>query len=195
MLWKDEKAPSVLNEFAVLKQSILSIIRSFFSKRYNDVIMSAMASQIISVFIVCITVGSAQLKENIKALCDWPLCGEFTGDRWILRTKGLVTRKICFHLMTFSWYRQFCEFSWCAVYSIILLYGLISIYQYVFARNSNTMVNPYYCSLLLVITSPYTCTNCYDGIALKSGEIWIWIWNCDGNHFSIEFDLRWTSFV
>ena len=81
--------------------------------------------------------------------------------------------------MKLSWYRQFCEFSWCAVYNIILLYGLISIYRYVFARNSNTMVNPYYSSLLLVITSPCTCTNCYtchDGIALKSGEIWSWIW-------------------
>ena len=28
----------------------------------------------------------AQIKENIKALRHWPLCGEFTGDRWILRT-------------------------------------------------------------------------------------------------------------
>ena len=30
----------------------------------------------------------AQTKENIKAPCHWPLCGEFTGDRWIPRTKG-----------------------------------------------------------------------------------------------------------
>ena len=29
-----------------------------------------------------------QIKENIKALRHWPLCGEFTGDRWIPRTKG-----------------------------------------------------------------------------------------------------------
>ena len=29
-----------------------------------------------------------QIKENIKAPRHWPLCGEFTGDRWILRTKG-----------------------------------------------------------------------------------------------------------
>ena len=27
-------------------------------------------------------------KENIKALRHWSLCGEFTGDRWIPRTKG-----------------------------------------------------------------------------------------------------------
>ena len=27
-------------------------------------------------------------KENIKAPRHWPLCGEFTGDRWIPRTNG-----------------------------------------------------------------------------------------------------------
>ena len=27
-------------------------------------------------------------KENIKAPGHWPLCGEFTGDRWIPRTSG-----------------------------------------------------------------------------------------------------------
>ena len=30
----------------------------------------------------------AQIKENIKAPRHWPLCGEFTRDRWIPRTKG-----------------------------------------------------------------------------------------------------------
>ena len=30
----------------------------------------------------------AQIKENIKVRRHWPLCGEFTGDRWIPRTKG-----------------------------------------------------------------------------------------------------------
>ena len=30
----------------------------------------------------------AQIKENIKAPRHWPLCWEFTGDRWIPRTKG-----------------------------------------------------------------------------------------------------------
>ena len=28
-----------------------------------------------------------QIKENIKALCHWPLWGKFNGDRWIPRTK------------------------------------------------------------------------------------------------------------
>ena len=30
----------------------------------------------------------AQIKENIKAQRHWHLCGEFTGDQWIPRTKG-----------------------------------------------------------------------------------------------------------
>ena len=30
----------------------------------------------------------AQIKENVKAPRHWPLWGEFTGDRWIPRTKG-----------------------------------------------------------------------------------------------------------
>ena len=39
---------------------------------YNDVIMSAI---------------QAQTKENNKAPRHWPLCGKFTVDRWISRTK------------------------------------------------------------------------------------------------------------
>ena len=50
---------------------------------YSDFIMSEMASQIISVSMVCSTVFRAQFKENIKAPRRWPLWGEFTGDRWI----------------------------------------------------------------------------------------------------------------
>ena len=46
------------------------------------------------------------MKENIKAARHWPLCGEFTGDRCIPRTKGHQRGK-CFHLMTshgvYSW--------------------------------------------------------------------------------------------
>ena len=42
-----------------------------------------------------------QIKRNIKAPRHWPLCGEFTGDRWIPRTNGQLRGK-CFHLMTSS---------------------------------------------------------------------------------------------
>ena len=54
---------------------------------YNDVIMSAMASQITSLTIVHWTVYSGEDQENIKAPRYWPLWGEFTGDRWIPHTK------------------------------------------------------------------------------------------------------------
>ena len=50
----------------------------------------------------------AQVKENIKAPRHWPLCEEFTGDRWITRTKGQKRGK-CFHLVTWSCR---CENAW-----------------------------------------------------------------------------------
>ena len=56
--------------------------------RYNDVTMSAMASEITSLTIVYSTVYSGAEKENIKALCHWLLWGEFTGH------KVPVTRKM-----------------------------------------------------------------------------------------------------
>ena len=54
---------------------------------HNDVIMGTMASQITSLTIVYSTVYSGADKK-IKAPRHWPLCGEFTGDRWIPRTNG-----------------------------------------------------------------------------------------------------------
>ena len=48
--------------------------------------MGTMASQITSLTIVYSTVYSDA--ENIEAQRHWPLCGEFTGDRWIPRTNG-----------------------------------------------------------------------------------------------------------
>ena len=43
----------------------------------------------------------AHIKENIKALCYWPLWGESTGDQLIPLAKGQQRGK-CFHLMTSS---------------------------------------------------------------------------------------------
>ena len=45
------------------------------NKHYNDVIMSAVASHITVVPIVC-SIVQAPIKENIKAPCHWPLWGE-----------------------------------------------------------------------------------------------------------------------
>ena len=50
--------------------------------------MGAVASQITRLTIVHSTFIQAQINENIKAPRHWTLWGEFTGDRWILRTKG-----------------------------------------------------------------------------------------------------------
>ena len=50
--------------------------------------MGTIVSQITSLTIVYSTVYSDAIKENIKAPHHWPLCGEFTGDRWISRTNG-----------------------------------------------------------------------------------------------------------
>ena len=53
-----------------------------------------MAFQITGVAIVYSTVYSGTyIKENIKAPRHWPLWGEFTGGRWILRTKGQQREK------------------------------------------------------------------------------------------------------
>ena len=72
-----------------------------FMANYNDVIMSAMASQIIGVSIVCLDVcsGSDQRKHQssasltfVRGIHRWPM---------ISSQKGPVTRKM-FHLMTSS---------------------------------------------------------------------------------------------
>ena len=64
------------------------------SRHYCDDMMAAMASQITSLTIIPQPFIQAQIKENIKAPCHWPLCGEFTVDRWIPRTNGPVMRKM-----------------------------------------------------------------------------------------------------
>ena len=67
--------------------------------------MCAMASQITGVSIVCSTVGSGADQRNHQSPASLVFVwGEFPGDRWIPRTKGLLRRK-CFHLMTSSWHR------------------------------------------------------------------------------------------
>ena len=54
--------------------------------------MGAMASQITRITIVYSLVYSDADQRNIKAPRHWPLYGEFTGDRWILRTNGQYRR-------------------------------------------------------------------------------------------------------
>ena len=52
---------------------------------YNDVIMSALASQVTSLAIVYPTVYSgADQRKKSKLRVTGPVCGEFTGDSWSL---------------------------------------------------------------------------------------------------------------
>ena len=70
---------------------ILSILvegSTYLLLHYNGVIMGAMASQITSLTLFIQPFIQAQIKENFKAPCHWPLWGEFTGDRGIPRTNG-----------------------------------------------------------------------------------------------------------
>ena len=84
---------------------------------YNEVIMSAIASQITSLTIVYSTVYS----DTDQSPHHCPLCGEFTGDRWIPHTNGQLQGK-CFHLMTSSWY----------VTLAVISYRIICLRHYIF---------------------------------------------------------------
>ena len=86
---KHKPAVSLLNKFVRFTVSPCNHVSAIPVLHYNDVIMGAMASQITSLTIVYWTEYlKAQIKENSKAPRHWPLCGEFTGDRWIPRTKS-----------------------------------------------------------------------------------------------------------
>ena len=78
---------------------------------YSEVTVSTMSSQITSVSIVFSTVCSGQTKENMKSMRLWPMCGEFTDDRRIPRTRGQLRWKMFpfdFVIMTHenAWYKH-----------------------------------------------------------------------------------------
>ena len=69
---------------------------------YNDVIMTAMASQITSLTVVYSTVNSDADRRKHQNSASLALVWGIHWDRWIPRTKGQLRGK-CFHLMTSSW--------------------------------------------------------------------------------------------
>ena len=69
---------------------------------YTDVIMSAIASQITGVSIVCSTVCSSADQRKHQSSGSLAFVGESTGHRWIPLTKGQQGGKY-FYLMTSSW--------------------------------------------------------------------------------------------
>ena len=54
----------------------------------SDVIVSAVTSKSQGPRLFSKPFVQTQIKENIKALCNWPLWGESTGRRWIPLKKG-----------------------------------------------------------------------------------------------------------
>ena len=68
----------------------------------SDVIMSAMASQITGVSMVCSNACSSADQRKYQSSSSLAFLGEFANDRWILLTKGQQHGK-CFHSMTSSW--------------------------------------------------------------------------------------------
>ena len=73
-----------------------------YHKHYSDVLISAGRLKSPASPLLSQTVLRVQIKENIKGLRPWPLWGEFTGDRWIPRSKFQYRGK-CFHLITSLW--------------------------------------------------------------------------------------------
>ena len=74
---------------------------------YSDIIMNTrwhLKSPVSRLFTQPFT--RAHIKENIKAPGHWPLCGEFTGDRWIPRTNGQQPGKC------FIWWRHHDLWEW-----------------------------------------------------------------------------------
>ena len=63
-------------------------------QHYADVIMSAIAYQIIGAPSVCSILIQAQIKENIKALRKWPFGGESIGDRWFPSQRASDAEKV-----------------------------------------------------------------------------------------------------
>ena len=80
---------------------------------YNDVIMSVMVSQITC---VCSLVGSGADQRHIKAPGHGPLCGEFTGEKWVALNLP-VTCGFCSQLardsenIFMSWCHDICRWN------------------------------------------------------------------------------------
>ena len=100
----------------------------------------------------------AQIKENIKAPRHWPLCGEFTGDRWGIHRwsmnsphKWLVTRKmfpfdyVIIYAVYCHWYFKWesitglpAVFHYCVQCGICIMCGLCALYFIITSRKQNT---------------------------------------------------------
>ena len=115
---------------------------------YSDVIMGASLKSPASPMFTQPFI-QAQMKENIKAPRHWPLCAEFTGDRWIPLHKWPVARKMypfddviiyalkgaltcglssCLHTLWW-WYESYDQYCvWLYVPAIVYIFCIIGHY-------------------------------------------------------------------
>ena len=111
----------------------------------SDVIMSAMASQITGVSIVYRVNRLFRhiSKKTSKLRVSCHLWGEFTGDRWILRTNGKKRGK-CFDLMTSSCHLQVCLLTMITLF-IWIHRETIQVFLFVYRHFENSFDNtPYH---------------------------------------------------
>ena len=86
---KKDKPCLLIDTFRSFYETALrSMAWGLTNNHYNDVIMSAMVSQITGVSIVYLTVSSGADQRKHQSFWSLALCGEFTGEWLIYHTKG-----------------------------------------------------------------------------------------------------------
>ena len=94
-------------QYHVILDFVISRPVRNFIFHYDDVIMTAMASQITSLMIVYSTVYSGAYQRKHRSSASLAFAWGIHRDRWIPGTKGQLRGK-CFHLMTSSCYQWSC---------------------------------------------------------------------------------------
>ena len=91
----------ILRDVQIGFLQFIAIIWAVMWRHYDDVIMTAIASQITSLTIVYLIVYSGTDKRKHQSSASLAFVRGIHRDRWIPRTKGQLRGK-CFHLMTSS---------------------------------------------------------------------------------------------
>ena len=122
--------------FSVLEKWMEAEVIDILQWRYNEhVVVKSPASRLFA---------QAQIKGNIKAMCHWPLCGKFTGDRW---TPNLVANfsEISNEIQTFSYVWK-CRLTNSHLF-VCLVLNMLTIYATI-QTHGNLSPSPFYPCLL-----------------------------------------------
>ena len=109
--------------------------KSAMASHYDDVIMSAIPSQITSLTIVYSTVYSGVDQRKHQSSASLAFVLGIYRDRWIPRTKGQLRGK-CFHLMTSPW-----QIRKSTVWSMVCPFGIIAKTKKIIARRTQRVSN------------------------------------------------------